>query len=206
MTGRLAPRPRSASFGRMTERSAGQALTKTLSRETRCLPPELWPKFDVAALRALLSARGQCRGRNSRSGDRARLRRPACAERPELAWTYAELIDKANRIAEVLKRDFGLSSGGRVLLRGYNTPMLAACWFGVLKAGGIAVTTMPLLRARELGQDRRQGGDQASPCAKSSLADELEAVRGPWLKTVVRYLGDGPGRARGAYGAGERGV
>ena len=32
-----------------------------------------------------------------------------------------------------------------------NQPMLVACWFGVLKAGGVAVTTMPLLRVRELG-------------------------------------------------------
>ncbi|HUF66113.1 MAG TPA: AMP-binding protein, partial [Gemmatimonadaceae bacterium] len=36
------------------------------------------------------------------------------------------------------------------LLRGPNTPLLAACWFGVLKAGGVVVCTMPLLREREL--------------------------------------------------------
>ena len=30
--------------------------------------------------------------------------------------------------------------------------MLVACWFAVLKAGGVAVTTMPLLRARELAE------------------------------------------------------
>ncbi len=40
--------------------------------------------------------------------------------------------------------------GNRVMLRSPNTPMLAACWFAVLKAGGIAVTTMPLYRANEL--------------------------------------------------------
>jgi 2-aminobenzoate-CoA ligase len=44
----------------------------------------------------------------------------------------------------------GLVPGNRVLLRGANTPMMAACWFGVIKAGGIAVGTMPLLREREL--------------------------------------------------------
>jgi 2-aminobenzoate-CoA ligase len=37
-----------------------------------------------------------------------------------------------------------------VLLRGPNNPWLVACWFGVLKAGGVVVTTMPLLRAGEL--------------------------------------------------------
>jgi 2-aminobenzoate-CoA ligase len=38
-----------------------------------------------------------------------------------------------------------------VLLRAPNHPWLVACWFGVIKAGGVAVTTMPLLRVRELG-------------------------------------------------------
>jgi 2-aminobenzoate-CoA ligase len=42
--------------------------------------------------------------------------------------------------------------GNRVLLRGPNNPMMAACWFAVLKAGGICVSTMPLLRARELAR------------------------------------------------------
>ena len=32
--------------------------------------------------------------------------------------------------------DLRLVPGERVLLRGPNTPMLAACWFGVVKAGG----------------------------------------------------------------------
>ncbi len=66
------------------------------------------------------------------------------------AWTYRRLHDTANRIARVLVDDLGLVPGGRVLLRGANHPMLVACWFAVLKAGGVAVTTMPLLRQREL--------------------------------------------------------
>jgi 2-aminobenzoate-CoA ligase len=65
-------------------------------------------------------------------------------------WSYARLLETTNRIARVLVEDLGLLPGNRVLLRGTNTPMLAACWFGVLKAGGIAVTTMPLYRAGEL--------------------------------------------------------
>src|SRR5258708_37684085 len=65
-------------------------------------------------------------------------------------WTYADLLDNANRIARVLVEDMGLVPGNRVLLRGANSALMAACWFGVVKAGGIAVTTMPLLRAKEL--------------------------------------------------------
>lgn len=65
-------------------------------------------------------------------------------------WTYRELLAIANRIAHVLIDDFNVVPGNRVLLRGPNSPWLMACWLAVLKAGGVAVTTMPLLRARDL--------------------------------------------------------
>jgi 2-aminobenzoate-CoA ligase len=65
-------------------------------------------------------------------------------------WTYRELYERSNRIARVLVEDMRLVPGGRVLLRGPNNPMMAACWFGILKAGGVVVCTMPLLRTREL--------------------------------------------------------
>ena len=61
--------------------------------------------------------------------------------------TYGQFNARANQIANVLVRKYGLIAGQRVLLRGANTPTLAALWFAVLKAGGICVTTMPLLRA-----------------------------------------------------------
>ncbi len=69
---------------------------------------------------------------------------------PDGTQTYVEFLFEVNRIAHVLVDDLGLVPGNRVLLRGPNTPRLAACWFAVVKAGGICVTTMPLLRAYEL--------------------------------------------------------
>ena len=65
-------------------------------------------------------------------------------------WTYADFKAKADAIARVLVEDMGLVTGNRVLLRGPNNPMMAACWMAVAKAGGVIVATMPLLRAREL--------------------------------------------------------
>src|SRR3954468_11028475 len=65
-------------------------------------------------------------------------------------WTYKQLLESANRIAHVLTENFGMIPGNRVLLRGANSPMMAACWFAVIKAGGVAVCTGPLLRVREL--------------------------------------------------------
>ncbi len=69
---------------------------------------------------------------------------------PGGSWTYAQLLEHSNRIAHVLVSDLGVVPGNRVLLRGFNSPWLASCWFAVLKVGGIVVCTMPLLRSREL--------------------------------------------------------
>jgi 2-aminobenzoate-CoA ligase len=77
--------------------------------------------------------------------DRPALRRP-----DGITWTYAELRARANQVARVLTEDLGLVPGNRVLLRSPNNPWTVACWLGILKAGGIAVTTFAALRAREL--------------------------------------------------------
>jgi 2-aminobenzoate-CoA ligase len=69
---------------------------------------------------------------------------------PDGACSYLQLAAQANRIAHVLVSEMGLAPGNRVLLRGPNNPMMAACWLAVMKAGGVCVATMPLLRAREL--------------------------------------------------------
>ena len=65
-------------------------------------------------------------------------------------WTYGDLLRRSNQIARVLVEDFGVVPGNRVLLRGSNNPWIVACWFAVVKAGAVVVTTMPLLREPEL--------------------------------------------------------
>ncbi len=73
-----------------------------------------------------------------------------CLLTPGERWTYGDLLARASQVARVLTEDLGLVPGQRVLLRGPNNPWLFACWFGVLKAGGVVVATMPLLRTGEL--------------------------------------------------------
>ena len=90
--------------------------------------------------------------------------------------TYADLQARANRIARVLTEDLGLASGSRVLLRSGNNPALAASWLAVIKAGCIAVTTMPLLRERELSTIVRKANIATAIC-DHSLADEMERTR-----------------------------
>src|SRR5205823_2730007 len=65
-------------------------------------------------------------------------------------WTYAELDDFSGRIARLLVEEHGLIPGNRVLLRGPNGYAIFAAWLGVLKAGGVVVATMPLLRPGEI--------------------------------------------------------
>ena len=68
----------------------------------------------------------------------------------KVKWSYYKLNRISSKIAHVLKDDLGLIPGNRVLLRSANSPMAVACWLAVLKAGGVVVSTMPLLRASEL--------------------------------------------------------
>jgi 2-aminobenzoate-CoA ligase len=110
------------------------------------------------------------------------------------SWTYAELQRQADRIAHVLVEDCGLVPGNRVLLRAANKPMLVACWFAVMKAGGIAVATMPMLRAKELGPIIEKGQVTIALC-DAALRDELAAAAtslsplAPRLARIV-YFGD----------------
>jgi 2-aminobenzoate-CoA ligase len=111
------------------------------------------------------------------------------------AWTYAQLREQADRIARVLVDDLGVVPGNRVLLRGANSPMLAACWFAVVKAGAIAVGSMPLLRAKELTQIVEKAQVSHALC-DARLAGELSLAgpNCPTLRHVVHFGGDAPDR------------
>ncbi|HEY3257428.1 MAG TPA: AMP-binding protein [Gemmatimonadaceae bacterium] len=117
----------------------------------RLPPPELWPVRDWTGIPELayparLNCAGELLDRMVESGSSERL----VFRYPGGTWTYGKLLETSNRIAHVLVDDLGIVPGNRVLLRGPNNPMLAACWFAVLKAGGVVVCTMPLLREREI--------------------------------------------------------
>ena len=111
-------------------------------------------------------------------------------------WTYADLQAQSNRIANLLVHEQGLLPGQRVLLRGANSPMLAACWFAVVKAGGIAVGSMPLLRAGELTQIIHKAQISHALCA-AGLADELQRAlpASPTLEHITLFGGELEGRA-----------
>ncbi len=117
-----------------------------------------------------------------------------CLRTPTETWTYGDLLRRVNQAAQVFTSDFGLVPGNRVLLRGPNNPWLVAAWFGVLKAGGVAVTTMPLLRAREITALTELTRPGLAVC-DHRFADELTAAA-PGLPTVF-YGGAPPAGACG---------
>ena len=109
----------------------------------------------------------------------------------ERIWTYSNFLATVNKAAHVLVDDLGLVPGNRVLLRGPNTPMLAVCWFAVVKAGGICVATMPLLRASELTYACEKAQIELALC-DGRWVEEMEktAAESGFLKRIVHYNTD----------------
>jgi 2-aminobenzoate-CoA ligase len=99
-----------------------------------------------------------------------------CLVTPSETLTYASLQERVNRMANVLTRDLGLVTGNRVLLRGPNNATMAAAWLAVIKAGGITVATMPLLRARELAYPIRKAKIALALC-DARLSEDLEKAK-----------------------------
>ncbi|HEY2928010.1 benzoate-CoA ligase family protein [Piscinibacter sp.] len=158
------------------------------------LPPrEQWPefRFDLPELQfpESLNCVSELLDRWVRDGHGDRL----CVQGLGVRWTYAELQAQVNRIARVLVDELGVLPGNRVLLRGANSPMLAASWLAVVKAGAIAVGSMPLLRAKELTQIISKAQVSHALC-DARLADELAlaAAQCPSLTTVLYFHSDAP--------------
>ena len=76
-----------------------------------------------------------------------------------------------------------------MLLRGPNNPWLAAAWLAVIKAGGVAVTTMALLRPREIATIVGLTQPSLAICDHRFAADL--AAGAPGL-TALHYGGDDP--------------
>ncbi len=159
------------------------------------LPPDQdWPWLDYSTLPTLAAYPPQinaaselldCHVREGRGG------RPALWFEGQTT-TYDELLKWTNRLARVLTDDLGVISGNRVLLRGFNSPSMVAAWLAVLKVGAIVVTTMPLLRARELDEIITKARVTVALC-DGRLAEELQlaterlslATDGPRPRTVL---------------------
>jgi 2-aminobenzoate-CoA ligase len=160
----------------------------------RLPPPDQWPqmRYDLPELQIpaqanlvdVLFERADQRGLSDRPFLRS----------DKIILSYADAHERVKRIAQVLTEDLQLVPGNRVLLRGGNTIGMALAWLGVVKAGLVAVATMPLLRAKELGEIIAKSQATVALCDASLLA-ELQAARdlNPTLTTIVPFNLNEPG-------------
>jgi 2-aminobenzoate-CoA ligase len=99
-----------------------------------------------------------------------------CVISPTEILTYAQMAERVNRIANALTRELDVVPGNRVLLRGPNNPMMVAATLAVIKAGGVVVATMPLLRAKEIAYPIAKAKIRLALC-DVRLAEEMEKAR-----------------------------
>jgi 2-aminobenzoate-CoA ligase len=166
------------------------SLVDSFARDN--LPPrDLWPDFLLGRPEFRYPDRLNCVTRllddAVAEGHGAR----PCILAPGTSWTYAGFAAQVNAIANVLVDCFGLHPGQRVLLRAPNNPVMIATYLAVIKAGGIVVATMPLLRARELSAIIDKARIALAVC-DARLTEELAKSRqaSPDLQRVVLF-GDG---------------
>ena len=167
------------------------AHTDTFARDN--LPPRhQWPEFVFEGPGLRYPARMNCAVELLDAAVRKGHGGRVAIHAPDGRCSYAQLLAQANRLANVLVRDMGLQPGNRVLLRGPNNPMMAACWFAVLKAGGIVVPTMPLLRAKELTDIVNKAQVTHALCDRRLDAELVAALPAcPTLQTIRYWYDDG---------------
>jgi 2-aminobenzoate-CoA ligase len=111
-------------------------------------------------------------------------------------WTYADLDDFSGRIARLLVGEYGLIPGNRVFLRGPNSYTIYAAWLGVLKAGGVVVATMPLLRPGEIATVLERAQISHAIVDSRFIGDFRDgADQARTVKHIIKFDGD--------YGQGE---
>jgi 2-aminobenzoate-CoA ligase len=158
----------------------------------RLPPPELLPEFRFDLPGIQYPERLNAAAELLKCGDQEAL----AVVNAHGRWTYAELDDFSGRIARLLVDEEGLIPGNRVLLRGPNSYTMFASWLGVLKAGGVVVATMPLLRPGEIATVIERGEITHAIVDSRFIGDFRQAVEQTHkVKQIIKYDGD--------YGKGE---
>jgi len=151
--------------------------------EDRLPAPDALPQLDLLAYPPRLNAAAELL-RGGAPGDLAIVNSRG-------RWTYAELDDFSGRVARLLVDEHGLVPGNRVLLRGPNGFTLFAAWLGVLKAGGVVVATMPLLRPGEIATVIDRAQISHAIVDSRFIGDFRQAMEQTrFVRHLVKYDGD----------------
>jgi 2-aminobenzoate-CoA ligase len=162
--------------------------------QKRLPAPDLWPqlRYDLPELQIPAEA-NLVDALMAQAEQRGWLDRPFLRSE-RITLSYHDADERLRRIAQVLTEDFGLVPGNRVLLRGGNSVGMALAWLGVVKAGLVAVASMPLLRAKELREIISKAEPTVALCDAALLEELQSAQEGTGLRTIVPFnLMDAPG-------------
>ncbi len=154
----------------------------------RLPPPDQWPQMRYELPELQIPAQANLVDVLFERADQRGLTDRPFLRSDKIILSYADAHERVKHIAQVLTEDLQLVPGNRVLLRGGNTIGMALAWLGVVKAGLVAVATMPLLRAKELGEIIAKSQATVALCDAGLLA-ELQAARDldPTLTTIVPF-------------------
>jgi 2-aminobenzoate-CoA ligase len=155
--------------------------------EDRLPPPELLPEFRFDLPELHYPERLNAAAELLKGGARDAL----AIVNDHGRWTYADLDDFSGRIARLLVDKHGLVPGNRVLLRGPNCYTMFAAWLGVLRAGGVVVATMPLLRPGEIATVIERAAISHAIVDSRFIGDFRQAAEQTHaIKHVIKYDGD----------------
>jgi len=104
-------------------------------------------------------------------------------------WSYGDLWDRSGRIGTSLLDSLGLRPGHRVGILGQNDPAYLAAYFGILRAGCVAVPLNQFLLAAELADQLELVG--ARLCLVGRIDAAAAGIVGGRVPTVA--IGDLPG-------------
>ena len=130
-------------------------------------------------------------------------------------WTYAEVEEKANQVANGLYRA-GIREGDHVALVCPNRPEFVTSYFGILKVGAVVVCVSALLKAREIAYQLEHsdavamiayGGDDMEIGHQAREAfGQVDACRRAWfigMESHDELIGGGDGDFESAPVSGE---
>jgi fatty-acyl-CoA synthase len=118
--------------------------------------------------------------------------RVALSLEDEASWTYRELEDYANRVANALA-ELGVGRGDRVGLFLYNSLEYIGLYFGITRLGAIAVRLNWRLSSSELEYAIQDSGCSAL-CVHDALLSGIESIRDRLgVRTFLGFSYDGTG-------------